>query len=156
LVGEGDVTVAALLFAVGFAFQTIKDPFTDKLTYIAQSGPNDGPMLAVLCGAETDGEMVVMAKISGPLYHPEIDLIGKYPELVRFDDGDPIELGFRYDGRSAYLTKREAARFVSEMKLASKVTFALHDYRNEEQDVRVLLTGAADSVARVEAACKAR
>lgn len=142
-----------VLFLAGFAYHIEKDPFTDALTYVAQSGPDNGPMVAIECGAETDGQLAILVKSTRPMYRPEWALAAKYSERVRFDDA-PMELyGFRYNGDYAVLTKAEARRFVAAAKAAATVHLEVEEFDGKKAQFAVPLGGATDSIAAVEKAC---
>jgi hypothetical protein len=145
--------IAGLLFAA-FTFAAVPDPFTDAVTYVAQSGSDRGPMVAIKCGAATNGELSVVVKSDRPMYRPVIPLVGTYPQRVRFDDRPVATYGFHYDGDAAVLLGTDASAFVAEAKTASVVLLEVDEIGDKVAQLRIPLAGAADSIARVEQSCR--
>lgn len=144
---------ALVLAAAGFVYSAQADPFTDEVTHVAQFGSDRGALLAVMCGADTNGEMAVAVSTGRPMYRPDIPMVGRYRERVRFDDEPATEYRFYYNGEAAVLNGAEAMRFVSSMKSAGAVLVEVEDYRGDKVQVNVPMEGAADSIGKVEAAC---
>lgn len=144
---------AMLLVMVGFTFSTNTDPFTDQVTYIAQSGDDSGPFVSIQCSAATQRKFVVMLSAGHRAYQPDYAMVARYEENIRFDGGRAFKIGVRYDGEFAYLTGKDAELFVAAAKQANSFVMELSDYDGDRSMLQVPLAGAREAISEVERFC---
>lgn len=146
----------AALAQSAFSFVIYHDPMDDGATYIAMVGEAAGANLSVQCGALTNGKMAVSIQPGRRLYRADFPGLATYSDRARFDQRPAITVGLHYQGREAFAIDRDAAEFIAEIEKSERVTIEMTDARNETFTASFPLAGAADSIARVKAACSAK
>ncbi len=144
--------LALALLAQAFIYSVEVDPFTDARTYVASNGSRErGPSLSVECGDLTGGKIAVRITPGFHLYTSGVP--GTYTDRYRFDDREPAAFRVAYRGEEAFLTGRQATKFVDDMLVSSTVTFEMTDRYSETVILRMGTSGAADSVRQVREHC---
>lgn len=146
------MSILLAFLAGGFGYWINRDPFTDAETYVASIGNVDrGPALSVECGASTGGKIAVRITPGFSLYSSGVP--GTYSDRFRFDEAPPIELRVSYRGDVAFITGRDAERFVSGLRSSRRVVFELTDRALDGRIVRMSTLGAVDALEKLMASC---
>lgn len=124
------------------------DAFTDAKT-IGISARGENGSLVIAC--EPGSKQPLRLGITTDAF------LGSYPRVrllqTRFDDAPPIDAGWAYGDRTAFLYGEERAGFIDKIRRADRVRFRAVSGTMEAVDLDVKVTGASRALADLEAAC---
>ena len=143
----------ALLAEAAFEYSVQADMMTDAKTHIARIGVARGPSIVIACGAATDNQMVVNFKPGTPLDDFKGGILLPFRNRIRFGDATPVEMEVEYLRDTIVITGSDAVAFTKAAMTSDQVVFEFKDYRETVRQMRLPLSGAADSISQVEAGC---
>ena len=145
--------ILAAILAGGFEFKVHRDMITDQVSYVAIMDRSRDSSIRFVCGAATDGRMVINFKPGKLLQDQSGGLLMPFKNRVRFGDLPPIEIEVEYAQDTILITGRDAVKFTQSAKLSQRVVFEFTDAFDATYQTNIALDGAAESIAKVESAC---
>ena len=143
----------ALLAEAAFKYTVQADMMIVAKTHIARMGSARGPSIVIACGAATDNEMMVNIKPGTPLDDFKGGILMPFKNRVRFGDAIPVDMEVEYLRDTIVFTGRDAIAFAKAAKASDQVVIEFKDYRDTVRQMRLPLTGAAESISQVESGC---
>lgn len=147
------ITALIALAVAGFQYEARRDMITDQITHIATLDLGGRRSLMIVCGAGTDGELIVNYKPGKSLDDRKGGILLPFTNRFRFGTNQPIDLEVTYRKDTVIIDGRDAWTFLTEAKLSSTVTIEYQDYSDSVFQHRFALDGLPVAAAAIESRC---
>lgn len=148
------MSLVLALFAQSFAYSVQRDLITDDELHVARLSQPAGPSLSIACGVGTDHHMVIDFRPNHILDDRYGGALVSFTNRVRFGDQAPKDVDVEYQNDHVLIFGRAATEFAQAAKDADRVVIEIVDAGGRVLQIPVPLTGAAEAIGKVEAACR--
>lgn len=142
-----------LLATAAFTFLTVKDPFTDEVSYQAVLYGSRNTEVRVYCGSDTKGLMAVNL-FPGMRVRGSWSGFARYSMRLRFDSQETYEVNVAYSEEGIGIFDKDARRVISDMKSSRMMLVDLDGFSQDGSTMSVPLEGAPEALDELARHCR--